>query len=169
MGYVDGSFTFPTADYLKTSPAGKLPSMRTSLELSADVMAANFRINNIEIGAGFSALYNTRSLIAGRNFLRQYSGFGFSIGAQYHFKGIFSLGGKFRYLFCEYRPFRNRFDIAEFEVLPGFDLTEKNNFELSITVPVKVCFKADSVSTKIGVGLDFQYDVVFGAKHEKNN
>lgn len=166
QGYTEGSFTFPTAEYLKVSQGRKLPPMRTSFNLCGDVMAANFKINDFELGAGFSYLYNTRSLIAGVNFLQSYSGLGFCIGALYHFND-FSIGEKFRWLFCSYRPFNNRFDILEFETLPAFRVMDTNNFELSLTTPVTVCFKSDSFTVRTGIGFDFKYNLIFGAKNEK--
>lgn len=165
--YFGPSFTFPTAKYLKTSPMGPLPAMRTSFNAGVDVVPAGFTFNNVEIGLGFSFLYNSRSLAAGMNFLQSYYGLGASALVQYNFNKKFSLGLRGRYLFCRYGALNNRFNILEAEVVPSVCLIDKGFFKGLLTCPVIASFKADSISVRVGVGFDVKFNVNLGGGHEK--
>lgn len=166
--YGSSSFTCPTEDYLKISQGKMLPPVRTSVAYGTDIMALNFRIARFSFGTGLSVLYNTRSLVAGIQFLRPYTGIGIVNGFKYDFAGKCALDFKFRYFFCEYLPYNNRFDVIETEISPSIALVDNSRVNTSLYFPVAFTYKSDSVSMKVGIGLDVQVNFYLGAKHEEN-
>jgi hypothetical protein len=180
MGYASASFAMrpyvstwfgaslchPTAEYLKESAGdgqNGTPFFRTSSSFGFDAqlleaMIAFEKGNAVTFGAGFSYLSVSESLPYGRSVLKPYSGFGFSADIGYRFNNRFDLDLKYRYLFCSFTGTYSNLIVQDIELAPAFVLTSPWALDMSVSIPLTLSFKADSVSLRAAICFQIALD-----------
>lgn len=163
-----------TADYLQKYPGDgsiRTPFFRTSYDFGfdANLLEAVFSVGEegaVTFGGGATYLNVSRSLAYGRSMLKPYSGFGFCVDAGYRFNPRFDVMLKYRRLYCSYTGTFASFIVQDFEVVPSYAVVTPGAFDISVTLPVTVSYKADAVSFRFGIGVLVSFDTrrAFGKK-----
>ena len=105
-----------------------------------------------------SYLNVSQSLPYGRSILKPYSGFGFSADIGYRLKDRFDIGLKYRYLFCSFTGSFSNLIVQDIELAPGYVIVSPSAFDLSVSLPLTLSFKADSVSLRFAICFQLALD-----------
>lgn len=160
-GWFGASLCHPTAEYLEKSAGNGengTPFFRTSSSFGFDIQLLEAMIsfdggNAVSFGAGFSYLNVSESLPYGRSILKPYSGYGFSFDAGYHFNSSFNLNLKYRYLYCAFSGSFSKLIVQDIELAPSYVFVSPGAIDLSVSIPLTLSFKADSVSFRAGLSV----------------
>ena len=160
-GWFGVSLCHSTAEYLQKSAGNgqnRTPFFRTSSSFGFDIQLLEAKItfdggNAVSFGAGFSYLNVSESLPYGRSILKPYSGYGFSFDAGYHFNSSFDLNLKYRYLYCSFTGSFSRLIVQDIELAPSYVIVSPGAFDVSVSIPLTMSFKADSISFRTGLSI----------------
>ena len=173
-GWFGASLCHGTADYLQKYPGDesiRTPFFRTSYDFGFDgqLLEAVISVGKegaVTFGAGASYLNVSRSLPYGRSILKPYSGFGFSADMGYRFNDRFDVNLKYRFLFCSYTGTFSNFIVQDFEIAPSYAVVAPWAFDICVSLPLTVSYKADAVSFRAGICVIIAFDSrrVYGRK-----
>lgn len=163
-----------TADYLQKYPGDdsiRTPFFRTSYDFGFDAQLLEAVVSvgekgAVTFGVGASYLNVSQSLAYGRSILKPYSGFGICVDAGYRFNSNFDVMLKYRRLYCSYTGTFANFIVQDLEVAPGYAVVTPGAFDICLSLPVTMSFKADAVSLRFGVSVLVAFDTrrAFGRK-----
>lgn len=165
-GWFGASLCHSTAEYLEKSAGdgqNGTPFFRTSSSYGFDIQLLEAMItfdggNAVSFGAGFSYLNVSESLPYGRSILKPYSGYGFVFDTGYHFNSHFDLNLKYRYLYCAFTGSFSKLIVQDFELAPSYVLVSPWAMDISVSIPLTMSVKVDSVSFRAGLSLMIALD-----------
>ena len=146
-GQVSGDFYHPSV-YKSELP------YRTSLHVSGDLIALNFKAGVFNFGVGGSAGYTTKSLAYGKSIMKAYTAYGPMLGFNWNINNSFALGIKGRLLFCAFRPVGvDRFAVIECELVPRLKFHPAAKLNLDVIAPLTYVIRKDGHTLRAGVGV----------------